>query len=136
MTKSWKNFGNICLVSTFYQQISGRIDIQDSTLRRNKAYAIGYVFWSKFILVEIIPYFTIVVLNSAIVRKIWKSNKFRRRFVVNTHELLKVPRQMLKGKFLLIWNQREHSQMMSEFWGSFWPLLSPLSEFYLLIPYQ
>ena len=65
-------------------QDTGKILVAATPLRKNKVYAIGYVFWSKLIFVEVIPYFTIIILNSAIVRKIWKSNKFRRRFVVRS----------------------------------------------------
>ena len=39
-----------------------------------------YVFWSKFILVELIPYVTILVLNCAIIYKIFKAAHFRKRF--------------------------------------------------------
>ena len=53
-----------------------------SDLRGNPIYVTYYIFWSKFLLVEVIPYFLIVILNSLIITKIWKSNKFRRRFVV------------------------------------------------------
>jgi hypothetical protein len=69
----------------FYLQdiTSGDWIVTTSSLRANKMYVTWYIFWSKFILIEVIPYFTIVILNSAIVRKIWKSNKFRRRFVVS-----------------------------------------------------
>ena len=51
--------------------------VVDSLLRRNKIYAIGYVFWVKFIFIEVIPYLTIVILNYAIGRKTWKSRQFR-----------------------------------------------------------
>ena len=46
-------------------------------------YITYYIFWSKFLLVEMIPYFTIIVLNSMILGKIWKSTQFRKRFVVS-----------------------------------------------------
>ena len=39
-----------------------------------------YVFWSKFLLIELIPYLTIVVCNVFIINKITKSARFRRRF--------------------------------------------------------
>ena len=46
-------------------------------------YITYYIFWSKFLLVEMIPYITIIVLNSMILGKIWKSTQFRKRFVVS-----------------------------------------------------
>lgn len=55
-----------------------------SDLRSNQLYVTYYIFWSKFILVEAIPYFTILILNSLIIGKIYKSNQFRKRFVVST----------------------------------------------------
>ena len=61
-----------------YDLEEGRI-IQ-STLRSNPVYITYYIFWSKFILVEIIPYFTIIVLNSLIMGKIYKSTRFQNRF--------------------------------------------------------
>jgi hypothetical protein len=59
-----------------------------SDLRGNPTYVTYYIFWSKFLLVEVIPYFLIVILNSLIITKIWKSNKFRRRFVVRFFEVV------------------------------------------------
>ena len=59
-----------------------------SALRSNSQYVFYYIFWSKFVLVEVIPYFVILVLNSLIISKIWKSNQFRRRFVVSADYLL------------------------------------------------
>ena len=61
-----------------------------SYLRGNPTYVTYYIFWSKFLLVEAIPYFLIVILNSLIITKIWKSNKFRRRFVVSSESSFQV----------------------------------------------
>ena len=58
--------------------------LQTTQLRSNAMYATFYVFWSKFILVEVIPYCTIVVLNSLIIAKIWKSIQFRKKLTVST----------------------------------------------------
>ena len=79
--------------------------VVESWLRRNKVYVIGYVFWAKFILVEVIPYFTIVILNSAIVRKIWKSNQFRRRFVVNSNKYFFKSMQVYINNFQTIFQK-------------------------------
>ena len=51
-------------------------------------YITYYIFWSKFLLVEMIPYVTIIVLNSMILGKIWKSTQFRKRFVVSERSAL------------------------------------------------
>ena len=58
--------------------------IVTTSLRRNPIYMSLYVFWSKFIFIEIIPYFTILICNTFIICKITKSARFRRRF--NTSE--------------------------------------------------
>jgi hypothetical protein len=39
-----------------------------------------YVVWSKFLFIEIIPYFAIIICNAFIITKITKSARFRRRF--------------------------------------------------------
>merc|ERR1719471_1208689 len=55
--------------------------LEGTGLRSNQEYITYYIFWSKFLLVEMIPYITIIVLNSMILGKIWKSTQFRKRFV-------------------------------------------------------
>ena len=62
----------------YYDRKEGRIVM--STLRSNHAYITYYVFWSKFVFIEIIPYFTIIVLNSFIIYKIYRSTQFRNSF--------------------------------------------------------
>ena len=57
--------------------------LEKTALRSNAMYVTFYVFWSKFILVEVIPYCTIVILNSLIVIKIWKSIQFRKKLAVS-----------------------------------------------------
>ena len=54
--------------------------VKQSTLRANPVYITYYIFWSKFILVEVIPYFTIILLNSLIMGKIYKSTRFQKRY--------------------------------------------------------
>ena len=51
-------------------------------LRKNRWYIIFYVFWSKFILVEIVPWVTVIILNIFTWRKI-------RQFQVNRDRLLR-----------------------------------------------
>ena len=52
-----------------------------TSLRENPYYATYYVFWSKVILMELIPYLVITSLNSCIIYKIFKSYQFRRQFL-------------------------------------------------------
>jgi hypothetical protein len=54
--------------------------IRKTSLRKNPIYDQVYTFWSKVIVMEFIPYVTIIVLNSFIVIKIYESLKFRGRF--------------------------------------------------------
>ena len=58
-------------------------------LRTNKNYAIYYIFWSKFLLVEIVPYTTIVILNSRIIKEVFKGGQFRRQFSVSNKYVTK-----------------------------------------------
>ncbi len=57
--------------------------VRSTQLRSNNDYITFYIFWSKFLIVEMIPYITIIVLNARILTKIWKSTQFRKRFVVS-----------------------------------------------------
>ena len=54
------------------------IIIVGTEIRRNPWYIIIYVFWSKFLLVEIVPYLLMVVMNILIWRKIQEFAKIRR----------------------------------------------------------
>lgn len=54
--------------------------IQTTELRRNPLYMSLYVFWSKFIFIEIIPYIIIMICNTFIIYKITKSARFRNSF--------------------------------------------------------
>jgi hypothetical protein len=49
--------------------------IVGTELRQNPLYKSLYLVWSKLILTELVPYFTILVLNSFIVVKIVQSSK-------------------------------------------------------------
>ena len=49
-------------------------------LREDATYMKYYVFWSKFILIELIPYLAIIVMNIFLFLKITKSTRFRKRF--------------------------------------------------------
>jgi len=54
--------------------------VQETDLRNNPHYHQLYTVWSKFLIMEIIPYVTIIILNAFIVTKIYESLKFRGRF--------------------------------------------------------
>ena len=54
--------------------------IRKTSLRKNPLYDHLYTFWSKVIVLEFIPYMTIIILNAFIVTKIYESLKFRGRF--------------------------------------------------------
>ena len=49
-------------------------------MRRDPLYESLYTFWSKMIVMEVVPYATIIILNAFIIAKIVKSNRFRRNF--------------------------------------------------------
>lgn len=65
--------------------------IATTSLRRDPIYINLYVFWSKVIFFELIPYFTILICNIMIIVKIRKSSKFRSRF--NTTDCVKSTHQ-------------------------------------------
>ena len=86
MQTSWTelalNYSTIYLVffTAFYFQYDPKLRYTSTALREDKIYATLYVFWSKFILIEFIPYSTILIMNIFIIIKITKSIRFRRRF--------------------------------------------------------
>ena len=55
---------------------------------------------SKFVFIELVPYFTIIVLNSFIICKIYRSTQFRRKFrhrARNTLSFKRTPTVSSKG---------------------------------------
>ena len=54
------------------------IGYRGTALRLNHWYVVLYVFWSKFLLVDIFPWITVIVLNICIWRKIKDFRRFRR----------------------------------------------------------
>ena len=62
-----------------------------TTLRKDPYYTTIYVFWSKVIFMEFIPYAIIITLNGCIGYTILKSSKFRQQFEMKP--LSKVSRQ-------------------------------------------
>ena len=63
-----------------YNPATNATGINVTWLRKHPMYVSVYVVWSKVILLEILPYLTIIVCNSFIIYKITKSAQFRRRF--------------------------------------------------------
>ena len=55
-------------------------------MRENKIYVSLYLFWSKFIFIEFIPYTTILIMNIFIMIKITKSARFRKKFLRQGNE--------------------------------------------------
>jgi hypothetical protein len=54
--------------------------VQETALRTNPVYKRYYTFWSKLIVMELVPYLTLIVLNAVIVWKIRQSRTFRKSF--------------------------------------------------------
>ena len=81
-TKKTVSIAHLCFLLQQVYGTSNRTIVSGTALRSDPTYVTYYIFWSKFVLVEAIPYFTILVLNSLIIGKIYKSSKFRKRFVV------------------------------------------------------
>ena len=54
--------------------------ILESDFRKSYSYKVVYRVWLNFIIIEAIPYLTIIVLNAMILRKILNSYLFRRSF--------------------------------------------------------
>ena len=54
--------------------------VEATKMRKNELYVSLYLFWSKFLFIEVVPYTTILVMNIFIIIKITKSARFRKRF--------------------------------------------------------
>merc|ERR1712051_672304 len=57
-----------------------------TTLREDPYYITFYVFWSKVIFMEIIPYILIISLNGCIIRNIVSSFRFRKQFTQSSSQ--------------------------------------------------
>ena len=62
-------------METYVFTFTNETAIRETELRKNPLYESYYTFWSKMVVMEIIPYSTIIVLNAFIVWKIVKSSK-------------------------------------------------------------
>lgn len=54
--------------------------VASTAMRENQVYVSLYLFWSKFIFIEVIPYTIILIMNIFIIIKITKSARFRKKF--------------------------------------------------------
>ena len=83
----------IVITSTLYNipkffEVTSKMDPENpekiipvpTNLRRNQLYISLYIFWSKFILIELIPYTLIICMNAFMILKISKSGQFRKTF--------------------------------------------------------
>ena len=63
---------------TEYYDVPDDLGYHATTLRQNYWYVVLYVFWSKFIFVDIIPWVTVIVLNFSICKQIQEFQRIRR----------------------------------------------------------
>ena len=63
---------------TEYYDVPDDLGYHATTLRQNYWYVVLYVFWSKFIFVDIIPWVTVIVLNLSICKRIQEFQRIRR----------------------------------------------------------
>ena len=86
-------------METYIWPFTNETLIRETELRKNPHYATLYVFWSKILFMEVIPYLTIIILNAFIIWKIVKSSKFRRNFTQRNNLQMNVylPPQMLNA---------------------------------------
>lgn len=56
--------------------------VGSTALRKDPLYKTIYVMWMKLIILELVPYITIIVLNTLIVKQILQSYQFRKKFRV------------------------------------------------------
>ena len=61
-----------------YSYDEDELGYRGTPMRLNHWYIVIYVFWSKFLLVEIIPWVTVIILNVFIWRKIQEFQRIRR----------------------------------------------------------
>ncbi len=73
--------------------------IVGTAMRTDPVYTSVYVVWSKLILTELVPYFTILILNSFIVVKIVKSSRFRAKILCNRNEHQNFQQEVCRHKF-------------------------------------
>ena len=71
------NPSDFCLqffeLETYVFSFTNETAIRQTTLRLHPVYEHYYTFWSKMVVMEFVPYTTLIVLNAVIVWKIAKS---------------------------------------------------------------
>ena len=86
--KSLGLYLKLCQYSLFFQyfELETRIDpgygepmICKTELRKKSLYSAIYVFWSKVIFKELIPYTLLIALNGCIIHAIFKSQSLRKK---------------------------------------------------------
>ena len=79
------------------------IDIGVTDLRRNPLYVFIYLFWSKFLLVEIFPYILMIVTTIFILRKIQEFARIRRNALgINDGKLYGILKCINRHRSILI----------------------------------
>ena len=67
-------------LKTYQSMFTNETTIIASTLRNNPAYVSIYLTWMKIIIVEAIPYISILTLNICILKKVYNASKYRQSF--------------------------------------------------------
>ena len=108
-----------------------------STLRNNPVYVSIYLTWMKIIIIEAIPYISILTLNICILKKVYNASKYRQSFrqshyieVVqgtifieqNWYFVTKICSDLLWEKIVLVIkkkfsNTRLKAENLQNFWG-------------------
>lgn len=72
-------------METYTWPYNNSTDVKQTALRLHPLYEKYYVFWSKVVVMEAVPYLVILLLNVFIVREVCKSKRFRRSFETSTN---------------------------------------------------
>ena len=84
MIRHWlnKDSSNDCNTQGKTYNVTGfRYQLAATELRDNPIYINVYTVWMSIILLEAVPYVTILVLNALIIRQILRSYNFRQGFL-------------------------------------------------------
>ena len=67
-------------LKTYRSMFTNETTIIASTLRNNPAYVSIYLTWMKIIIIEAIPYISILTLNICILKNVYNASKYRQSF--------------------------------------------------------
>ena len=67
-------------LKTYQSMFTNETSIIPSTLRNNQVYVSIYLTWMKIIIIEAIPYISILTLNICILKKVYNASKYRQSF--------------------------------------------------------